>query len=153
MSAKARLEQVPSVVAAAKANLKNPPKIYTETAIAQNKGTINLIKGDLQMFIDEAGMKAELAPAQAKAIAALEDFGTWMEKDLLSRSNADFRLGDEKYRQKLKFALQSDYTKEQILERGMADLKATQDRMFDIAFPLYKKFYPNDDSPLKARKS
>ena len=140
MSAKSRLEQVPNVVAAAKANLKNPPKIYTETAIAQNKGTINLIKGDLQMFIDEAGMKAELAPAQAKAIAALEDFGTWMEKDLLPRSNADFRLGDEKYRQKLKFALQSDYTKEQILERGMADLKATQDKMFQIAFPIYKKF-------------
>jgi uncharacterized protein (DUF885 family) len=145
MSAKSRLEQVPNVVAAAKLNLKNPPKIYTETAIAQNKGTINLIKGDLQMFIDEAGMKSELAPAQAKAIAALEDFGTWMEKDLLPRSNADFRLGDAKFRQKLKFALQSDYTKEQILERGMADLKATQQKMFDIAFPLYKKFNPNID--------
>lgn len=149
MNAKARLEQVPNVVAAAKANLKNPPKIYTETAIAQNKGTINLIKGDLQMFIDEAGMKAELAPAQAKAIAALEDFGTWMEKDLLPRSNADFRLGEEKFRQKLKFALQSDYTKEQILERGMTDLKETQMKMFNVGRMLYNNFFPDKKISIK----
>ena len=97
------------------------------------------------MFIDEAGMKAELAPAQEKAIKALEEFGMWLEKELLPRSTADFRLGDEKYRQKLRFALQSDLSKEQILDRAMTDLKATQDKMFQIAFPLYKKYYPNED--------
>lgn len=142
MSAKARLELIPNVVAAAKANLKNPPKVHTETAISQNKGVIALIKGDLQMFIDQAGMNGELAPAQAVAIKALEDYGTWLEKDLLPRSNGEFRLGDAKFRQKLKFSLQSDLSKEQILERGMADLKATQDKMFQIAFPLFKKYFP-----------
>ena len=142
MSAKSRLMGIPAVVAAAKANLKNPPKVYTETAIQQNKGVIALINGDLQMFIDSAGMKDELAPAQAVAVKALEDYGTWLEKDLLPRSNADFRLGDAKYRKKLKFSLQSDLTKEQILENGMKDLQATQQKMFDIAFPLYKKYFP-----------
>jgi uncharacterized protein (DUF885 family) len=53
-SAIGRLEAIPAVVAAAKANLKNPPRVYTETAIAQNRGVINLIKGELQMFIDQA---------------------------------------------------------------------------------------------------
>ncbi|MGI8883599.1 MAG: DUF885 family protein, partial [Pyrinomonadaceae bacterium] len=57
---KSRLELIPNVVAAAKTNLKNPPRVHTETAISQNKGVINLIKGDLQMFIDQAGMKTEL---------------------------------------------------------------------------------------------
>lgn len=142
-NAKGRLEMVPTVVAAAKKNLKNPPRIYTETAIAQNKGVIGLIKGDLQMFIDQAGMKTELAPAQAIAVAALEDFGKWLETDLLPRSNGDFRLGDAKYRQKLKFALSSDMSKEDLLKRAEADLKATQARMFEIAKPLYKKLLPN----------
>src|SRR5687768_6605891 len=149
MNAKARLELVPNVVAAAKANLKNPPRVHTETAILQNKGVISLIKGDLQMFIDQAGMKTELAPAQAKAIAALEDYGTWLEKDLLPRSNGDFRLGDAKFRQKLKFSLQSDLTKEQILERGMADLKETQMKMFQTARPLYNNYFPDKKIPLK----
>ncbi len=145
MSAKSRLEAVPEVVAAAKANLKNPPKVYTETAILQNRGVINLIKSDLQTFADEAGMEKELAPAQAKAVAALEDYGSWLEKELLPRSNADFRLGDEKYRKKLKFALQSDLSKEEILKRAMADLKMTQQKMFDVALPLYKKYNPEID--------
>ncbi|HLM60542.1 MAG TPA: DUF885 domain-containing protein [Pyrinomonadaceae bacterium] len=142
-SAKARLEAIPSVLAAAKANLKNPPRIHTETAIAQNKGVVGLIQGDLQMFIDQAGMKAELAPAQAKAVAALNDYGKWLETDLLPRSNGDFRLGDEKYRQKLRFALDSDLSKEELLKRAEADLRATQDRMYRVAQPLFEKHFPN----------
>ena len=137
-SAKGRLEAIPNVVAAAKRNLKNPPRIYTETAIAQNKGVIGLINGDLQMFIDRAGMKAELAPAQATAIAALTDYGVWLETDLLPRSNGDFRLGEAKYRQKLKFALSSEISKEELLKRAEADLKATQDKMLVVAFKIMR---------------
>ncbi len=148
MSAKSRLEQIPNVVTAAKTNLKNPPRVHTETAISQNKGVIALIKGDLQMFIDEAGMKTELAPAQSLAVKALEDYGIWLEKDLLPRSTGDFRIGDAKFRKKLMFSLQSDLTKEQILENGMRDLKATQDKMFQIAFPIFKKINPDLDYTL-----
>ena len=142
MNVKSRLEAVPAVVAAAKANLKNPPRVHTETAIAQNKGVINLIKGDLQMFIDQAGMKVELAPAQAVAVAALTDYGKWLETDLLPRSTGEFRLGEAKYRQKLKYALSSDMSKEDLLKRAEADLKATQDKMYGIAFPLFNKYFP-----------
>ncbi|MDQ6625460.1 MAG: DUF885 domain-containing protein, partial [Verrucomicrobiota bacterium] len=39
-----RLEGIPAVIAQAKANLKNPPKVYTETAIEQAKGTISLVR-------------------------------------------------------------------------------------------------------------
>lgn len=144
-NAKSRLEGIPAVIAAAKANLKNPPRIHTETAIQQNKGVISLIKGELQMFIDQAGMQAELAPSQEKAVKALEEYGTWLEKDLLPRSNGEFRLGDAKFRKKLKFSLQSDLTKEQILENGMRDLKETQNKMSQIAFPIYKKHHPDID--------
>lgn len=143
-SAKGRLEAIPTVVAAAKKNLKNPPRIYTETAIAQNKGVIGLINGDLQMFVDRAGMKAELAAAQATAIAALTDYGKWLETDLLPRSKGDFRLGEAKYRQKLKFALSSDMSKEALLARAETDLKATQDRMYAVAKLLFDKHFPNE---------
>jgi hypothetical protein len=145
-SAIGRLEAIPAVVAAAKANLKNPPRVYTETAIAQNRGVINLIKGELQMFIDQAGMKTELAPAQEAAIAALTDYGKWLETDLLPRSTGEFRLGEAKYRQKLKYALSSDMSKEDLLKRAEADLRATQDKMFEVALPLYRKFNPQDES-------
>ncbi|MEP6924952.1 MAG: DUF885 domain-containing protein [Pyrinomonadaceae bacterium] len=149
-SVKQRLMQIPAVVAAAKANLKNPPRVYTETAIAQNAGVIGLIRDDLQTFIDqEPGMKTELAPAQTTAINALENYGKWLKDDLLPRSTGDFRLGDAKYRQKLKFALSSDLSKEELLKRAEADLKKTQDEMFSVASPLYTKYAIKGDGLIR----
>ncbi len=136
-----RLEQIPMVIAAAKANLKNPPRIATETAIAQNDGVIGLIRDDLQVFVDRSPkMKTKLQPARDSAIAALTAYGKWLKEDLLPRSNGDFRLGDEKFRQKLKFALSSNLSKEDVLSYAEADLKLTQDKMFELAGPLFKKF-------------
>jgi uncharacterized protein (DUF885 family) len=145
LNVKERLKAIPAVVAQAKANLKNPPRVHTETAITQNKGTISLVRDELQPFIEQTPeLKAEVAPAQAAAVRALEDYGAWMEKDLLPRSNADFRLGDEKYRRKLHLALESNLSKEEILRRAEADLKSTQDAMYDVALPLYKKYFPTE---------
>jgi len=63
---------------------------------------------------------------------------------LLPRSNGDFRLGDAKFRQKLRYALESDLTKELILQRAEADLKSTQEAMYKAALPLFKKYFPED---------
>jgi uncharacterized protein (DUF885 family) len=145
MSVKGRLERLPDVCLQAKKNLKNPPRVHTETAILQNKGNISLIRDDLQEFIAQAPeTKAALAPAQAKAIAVLEDYGNWLEKDLLPRSNGDFRIGDAKFRQKIRYSLESDLTKEEILLHAESDLKSTQETMFEVALPLYKKYFPDD---------
>jgi uncharacterized protein (DUF885 family) len=153
MSVKGRLEAVPEVCVQARKNLKNPPRVYTETAILQNKGNISLIRDDLQAFIEKTPeVKAELAPAQAKAIAALEDYGSWLEKDLLPRSNGDFRLGDAKFRKKLRFTLDSDLSKEEILRRAETELKTTQETMYEIALPLYKSFFPEKTAETSDRK-
>ena len=137
-----RLDAIPAVIAAAKANLKNPPRIYTETAIQQNPGIIGLIRDDLSPFIDKSpALKTALQPSRDKAIAALEDYGKWLKDDLLPRSNGDFRLGDAKYRQKLKFALSSDLPKEELSKRAEADLKATQDKMYKVAEELRHKLH------------
>ncbi|HEX8399582.1 MAG TPA: DUF885 domain-containing protein [Pyrinomonadaceae bacterium] len=141
---KGRLEAIPAVIAAAKANLKNPPRVYTETAIQQNAGVIGLIKDDIQQFVDDApDMKTELAPSREKAIAALEDYGRWLKEDLLPRSNGDFRIGDAKFRQKLRFALESDLPKEEILKRAEKDLKKTQATMYRVALSIYRNYSRN----------
>jgi uncharacterized protein (DUF885 family) len=140
---KSRLDAVPDVIAAAKANLKNPPEIHTRTAMLQNSGNISLIRDDLTQFVAAApGMEQELAPARAAAVAALEAYGEWLEKDLLPRSTGDFRLGDAMWRKKLRFSLDSDLSKEDIYARATADLKATQEAMYATALPLFKKFHP-----------
>src|SRR6476619_69213 len=153
-SIKARMEKIPAVIAQAKANLKNPPQVYTETAIDQTQGAISLIKEGLNETLDKAPKaKADLAPLQEKTIAALNDYKTWLKNDLLPRSTGDFRIGAEKFRKKLRFALASDMSMEDLMKAARADLEQTQKAIYETALPLYKKYFPNaDEATLADRK-
>jgi uncharacterized protein (DUF885 family) len=153
-SIKARLEKIPAVIAQAKANLKNPPQVYTETAIDQTQGAISLIKEGLNETLDKASKaKADLAPLQEKTIAALNDYKTWLKNDLLPRSTGDFRIGADKFRKKLRFALASDMSMEDLMKAARADLEQTQKAIYETALPLYKKQFPNaDEATLADRK-
>jgi uncharacterized protein (DUF885 family) len=141
-----RMEGIPRVIAQAKANLQHPPRVHTETAIEQTQGAINLVREGLAPLLDRAPqMKKELTPLQEKTVAALEDYKKWLQNDLLSRSDGNFRLGADKFREKLRFALASDLSMEEIMNRAQADLKQTQTAIYETALPLYKKYFPNAD--------
>lgn len=147
----ARLDAIPEVVALAKANLKRPPRVHTETAIQQNAGTIGLIGEELDRFIAEAPhMIDEVQPARERALDALGYYGSWLEKDLLPLSDGDFRLGKEKFEKKLGYVLESALTAEEILERAERGLVETQQVLFETARPLFEQYFPGvpvDDGP------
>ena len=148
-----RMEKIPRVIAQAKANLQHPPGVHTETAIEQTQGAISLVREGLSPLLDRAPqMKKELAPLEEKTAAALEDYKKWLEKDLLPRSDGDFRLGVDKFRNKLRFALASDLSMEEIMKRAQVDLQQTQTAIYETALPLYKKYFPEADKPSLADK-
>jgi uncharacterized protein (DUF885 family) len=141
-----RMEKIPGVIAQAKANLQHPPRVHTETAIEQTEGALNLVRAELAPLLDQAPqMKKDLAPLQDKTAAALDDYKKWLQNDLLPRADGNFRLGTEKYRKKLRFALASDLPMEEIMKRAKADLEQTQTAIYETALPLYKKYFPNAD--------
>ncbi|MFL6542889.1 MAG: DUF885 domain-containing protein, partial [Chthoniobacterales bacterium] len=145
-SLRKRMNAIPNVIAQAKVNLKNPPRVNTETAVDQVQGAISLIKDGLNEVLDKApDAKKELAPVQEKAIAALTDYKNWLQNDLLPRSNGDFRIGADKFRKKLRFALASDMSMEDLMKAARADLEQTQKAIYETALPLYKKYSPNAD--------
>jgi uncharacterized protein (DUF885 family) len=148
-----RMEGIPRVIAQAKANLQHPPRVHTETAIEQTQGAINLVREGLASLLDQAPqMKNDLASSQEKTAAALEDYKKWLQNDLLPRSDGNFRLGAEKYRKKLRFALASDLSMEEIMKRAQADLRQTQTAIYETALPLYKKYFPSADDKTLADK-
>lgn len=150
LNVKERLKGIPLVIEHAKANLKNPPRVHTETAILQNKGTISMIRDELNTFLEEVPeLKEEFKPVQAQAVSALEEYGRWLEKELLPKSLGDFRIGDEKFRRKLRYAIESDLSKEEILQRAEAATRKTQNEMYETALPMYKKFFPEITDPKK----
>ena len=152
-SLRQRMEAIPRIITQAKTNLQHPPRVHTETAIEQTQGAIGLVREGLAPLLDRAQqMKKELAPLQEKTAAALEDYKKWLQGDLLPRSDGDFRLGAEKFRKKLRFALASDLSMEEIMKRAQADLQQTQTAIYETALSLYKKYFPGADDKTLADK-
>ena len=148
-----RMEKIPRVIAQAKANLQHPPRVHTETAIEQTQGAVSLVREGLAPLLDQSPqLKKELAPLQEKTAAVLEDYKKWLQNDLLPRSDGDFRLGVDKFRKKLRFALASDLSIEEIMKRAQADLQQTQTAIYETALPLYKKYFPGADDKTLADK-
>ncbi|MFT5784448.1 MAG: hypothetical protein ACI9JE_001774, partial [Candidatus Krumholzibacteriia bacterium] len=139
---KSRLEALPQSLVAARENLNNPPRVMTETAISQNPGVINLIMDGLQEYLAEVPeMNEEFSKPRAAAIAALNDYGRWLETDLLPRSNGDFRLGEKLWSKKLAYSLSSGLSAAEILAAAEVALQETRDEMYDIALPLYREYF------------
>ena len=138
-----RLDGVPSALAVAREILDNPPRVFTETAILQNRGAIGLILDDLQPFLEqEPDLRADFVGPRARAIAALEAYGRWLEEDLLPRSQGEFRLGRDRFETKLRLTLESDLSLDEIRASAERDLAETRDVMYELALPLYREFYP-----------
>jgi uncharacterized protein (DUF885 family) len=141
-----RMEAIPNVIKQAEANLQHPPRVHTETAIDQIQGAIGLVRNGLDPLLNQApGMKNELAALQEKTAKALEDYKKWLENDLLKRADGDFRIGADKFRKKLRFALASDLSMEEVMKRAQAELARTQNEIYETALPLYKKYFPKAD--------
>ena len=138
-----RMDGIPNVIKQAEANLQDPPRVHTETAIEQIQGAINLVRNGLDPLLNQAPqLRKDLAPIQEKTAKALEDYKKWLQEDLLKRSDGNFRLGAEKFRKKLRFSLASDLSMEEIRKRADADLQQTQAAIYETALPLYKKYFP-----------
>lgn len=153
-SLRKRMEAIPTVIAQAKINLQHPAKIYTETAIEQAQGAISLVREGLTPVLNQAPQAArDLGDLQEKTARALEEYKAWLQKDLLPRSDGDFRLGADKFRKKLRFALASDLSMEEIQKRAEGDLAQTQKAIYETALPLYKKYFSKaDKATLEDRK-
>ena len=119
-----RMDGIPIVIKQAEANLQHSPRVHAETAIEQIQGAINLVRNGLDPLLNQAPqLKRDLAPIQEKTAQALEDYKKWLQDDLLKRSDGNFRIGAEKFRKKLRFALASDLSMEEIRKRADADLQ------------------------------
>jgi uncharacterized protein (DUF885 family) len=133
----ARLTQLPRFLAQVREALDpaRVPRIHAETAVKQNTGVLSLID---QLVIPQLGVlpeadQASLKAAIAHARTAVAQHQIWLEKRLLPEANGDFRLGAALYDAKLRFALDSPLSREEIRTRAQAELLRTRADMYDIA--------------------
>jgi uncharacterized protein (DUF885 family) len=138
----AREEQIPKMLAAARANLKDPPKIYTQVAIEQMPGMITFFQKDVPSAftaVKDPALLKQFQQVNASVIAELQSYEKFLKTDLLPRSNGDFRIGADNFRQKLAYDEMVDLPLDKLLEIGFADLRKNQQAFRDTA----KKIDPN----------
>jgi uncharacterized protein (DUF885 family) len=141
----AREKQMPALLADARANLKNPPHVYTEIAIEQLPGIVSFFEHDVPLAFADAkdpAVKAEFAETNATVIAALNSYLGWLKTDLLPRSNGDYRIGAETFSKKLSYDEMVDLPLDKLLEIGWADLHKNQAHFSQVA----KELEPNKDA-------
>ena len=135
----ARERQMPTVLAEARVNLKNPPRVFTEIAIEQLPDIVTFFEHDVPLAFADAkdpALKAEFAQTNAAVIASLNSYLAWLKTDLLPRSNGDYRIGAETFSKKLLYDEMVDLPLDKLLEIGWADLRRNQAHFNEVAKEL-----------------
>ena len=138
---------MPQVLKEARANLKNPPKIYTEIAIEQLPGIVSFFESDVPLAfkqVTDAKVLADFHKTNATVMAELKDYETFLRTQMLPKSNGDFRLGPENYAKKLAYEEMVDIPLDRLLQIGYDDLHANQERFRAIAAKLDPKKTPQE---------
>ena len=132
----AREQRMPAVFQAARQNLKNPPRIFTEIALEQLPGIVSFFRSDVPNAFVKAqnpALKAQFAQSNAAVITALESYQEWLKGDLLPRSHGDFRLGASTYAKKLSYDEMVDTPLPRLLAIAYADLRKNQAEFYRVA--------------------
>jgi uncharacterized protein (DUF885 family) len=132
----ARERQMPAVFSAARANLKNPPKVYTEIAIEQLPGIASFFGNDVPAAFKDVKDKKllkEFRASNAKVLAELNRYDGFLKSDVLPKSNGDFRIGAVNYARKLQYEEMVEIPLDELLSIGKADLARNQDEFARVA--------------------
>jgi uncharacterized protein (DUF885 family) len=136
----AREREIARLLKEARANLETPPRIYTETAIAQVRGSVDYFSRVVPQMIERAGggrmsaaRRAEFETTNGNVVTALRSFNEWLENDLLPRSTGDFSIGAENYRRKLLYDEMVETPIAQLISEGERELRRTQEEMRVLA--------------------
>jgi uncharacterized protein (DUF885 family) len=146
-NAAARIAQFPRIIAAAKASLGKPPRVQTETAIRRNKGAIAFYESGIYELSGENPALSDLKPATARALPALKEYQTFLEKSLLPRATGDWRLGKKRFARKLELELDAGMTAEQVLAAAETEFTRVVRDMYVIARQLWSKVRPGKPLP------
>lgn len=135
-----RLRAVPACLEAAKANLDNPPRIFTEIAIDQTDGAVQFFSTEVaQAFPGKIAteLRAEFESANAAATSALKEYRRWLESDCLPASRGQFAIGRENYRKKLLYEEMVELPIETLIAKGEEEVRRLESRAREIAASVY----------------
>lgn len=134
-----KLRQAPRLVQAARDNVKDAPGIFIKNSLETFRGAITFIERDLPRAfadVDDLHLLGDLADASTEAATAIGAYATYLESELGPRARATFRLGREKFADKLRLDEGFNVDPERLLAIAMRELRATQEEFRRVASRL-----------------
>jgi uncharacterized protein (DUF885 family) len=142
-----KLRQVPRLVQAARDNIKESPGIFVKVGLETWRGVLKFIEADLPRAfasLDDLHILGDLADTSTEAVAALGAHIEYLESDLAPRAKASFRLGRERFEQKLKLEEGITLNADRLLAIALRELGEVQEEFRSVAGRL------NGGDPLEA---
>ncbi len=146
-NAVSRMGGIPKVIEAAKASLTSPPKVLTEIAIKRTEGAISFYEREIFTMADESPQVSSLAPPARKAAEALRDYKRFLEEKVLPRSTSDWRIGKEKFSQKLAMELDAGMSAQEVIEAAEREAVRVEAEMYYVSKQLWSRLFPDQALP------
>lgn len=131
-----KLRQVPRLIQAARDNIKDPPGIFVKVGLESMRGTQRFIDDDLPRAfsrLDDMHILGDLADASTEASAAIGAYAEYLEKDLAPRSKGSFRLGRDRFEEKMRLDEGLTLDADRLLAIAMRELASTQEEFRRVA--------------------
>ena len=136
----ARLEKFPDLMRQARGNLRRAPAIWIKVAKEENSGNVDLIDKSVRSKVPP-DLKSDYDKAADTAITALKSFNQYLDTELPQRGSGDWRLGEDRYKTKFRFALGTDRMPSDVLSSAEADLKTVRARMLETSIAMHKQWF------------
>lgn len=140
-----KLRQTPRLIQAARDNVKEPPGIYVKVGIETMRGALKFIDDDLPRAfssVDDLHLLGDLADAQQEASQAVGAYIEYLEKEVGPKARATFRLGRDKFEQKLRLEEGINIPVDRLLAIAERELAATQEAFRQLAGKVNSKDDP-----------
>ena len=131
-----KLRQAPRLIQAARDNIKEPPGIFVKVGIETMKGALKFIDEELPRAfadVDDLHLLGDLADAQMEASHAVAAYVQYLETEVAPKARASFRLGRDKFEQKLRLEEGISIPVDRLLVIAERELHATQEAFRSIA--------------------
>jgi uncharacterized protein (DUF885 family) len=131
-----KLRQVPRLVQAARDNIRDTAGIFVKIGLETWRGTLKFIEADLPRAfstLDDLHILGDLADASTEAAHAVQGYIEYLETDLAPRAKASFRLGRDKFEQKLKFEEGLGLSADRLLAIALRELHEVQEEFRTVA--------------------
>jgi uncharacterized protein (DUF885 family) len=137
----ARLEKTPLFLDQASSNLVSAPQIWTQVAIEENQGNIELVDKTIRAAIPP-DLKDAFARASRPALDAMSKFQNFLKTSLSTRNDYPWQLGQDRYTRKFRYLLESGIEADTMLDMAERDLQRVRAHMYEVALPLHREIAP-----------